>query len=94
MICTPLSPITCTSEITDSTREATSVQRGQFFRRRGVDGVEPERPAVAEPRGRTAGEHGGHRVLVGRRGQGADRVNALVHAKEMSQACRRANFVT
>src|SRR5829696_8115619 len=31
--CTPLSPITCTSEITDSTRAAASAKRGQFLRR-------------------------------------------------------------
>src|SRR5665647_3397126 len=31
--CTPLSPITCTSEITDKTSAAASTQRGQFFRR-------------------------------------------------------------
>src|SRR6185437_3183082 len=30
---TPLSPIVCASETTDSTSEATSTQRGQFFRR-------------------------------------------------------------
>src|SRR6266540_7129386 len=31
--CTPLSPITCTSEITDSTRAAASAKRGQLLRR-------------------------------------------------------------
>src|SRR6266567_5633051 len=31
--CSPLSPIICTSEMTESTREATSAQRGQFLRR-------------------------------------------------------------
>ena len=30
---TPFSPITCTSEITDSTSAAASTQRGQFLRR-------------------------------------------------------------
>src|SRR3981189_1249314 len=31
--CRPLSPTICTSEMTDSTNEATSAQRGQFLRR-------------------------------------------------------------
>ncbi len=31
--CTPLSPMICTSEITESTRAAASAQRGQFLSR-------------------------------------------------------------
>src|SRR5450755_1466027 len=30
--CTPLSPVICNSEITESPNEATSTQRGQFLR--------------------------------------------------------------
>src|SRR5664279_2757911 len=33
---TPLEPIVCASEMTDSTSEASSTQRGQFFRRRAA----------------------------------------------------------